>query len=152
MAEESWPEKDLWGEPGKAPADPRGRKRHRRLPQIAEKVAVLRAADVPVEMIATRVGLSEPTLRKYYFRELDKGADLAKAVIIETLFEKGKGGNITAARAFLQHAEKSDTTPRPSRGKRGAAPAEPKLGKKEEANLAAQTAHQGTGWDDLIKH
>jgi hypothetical protein len=41
-----------------------------------------------IEAIAAQVGLSEPTLRKYYLRELEKGPDLARGRVIEAMYAK----------------------------------------------------------------
>ncbi len=98
MADENDGLVDLWGDPWTPEPDPRGRKRHRRAPQVAEQVAVLRAAGLTVEEVATRLVLSEPTLRKYYFRELDGGAKMAQAVLTEAMWKKAKEGNVSAAR------------------------------------------------------
>ena len=113
----------------------------------------MRASDMNVEDIAARVGLSEPTLRKYYFRELGDGPALAKALVLEALFEKAKGGNVSAARLMLDQFAKGETAPPMPRQTVEAAPKkEPPLGKKAQANVDAVTAHEETGWGPLLKH
>lgn len=139
MAEESEGPKDLFGDPWVAPRDPRGRKRHRRNPQIAEKVGVLKAAGHTVEAISLRVGLSEPTLRKYYLRELEGGADLAKALLNEKMWEKAMAGNVSAARYVREEFGKGEER-EADRSVRSRTPQEPRetpLGKKEERQAAA---------------
>lgn len=150
MAEENGPEVDLLGDPWTPPRDPRGRKRHKRVAQIAENVAVLRGCGLTEEQIAARVGLSEPTLRKYYFRELKDGPTLAKAVLTEAVWKRAKAGNVSAARYLRTEFEKGDAAvPVPRQPRQAKAP-EP--GKKEAADLAARTAHEGTEWGTLLKH
>lgn len=101
-----------------------------------------------VEDIAVRVGLSEPTLRKYYFRELGDGPAVAKALVLEALFEKAKSGNVSAVRLMLEQFDKGETAVPLQR-----APAAPKpepIGKKAQADLDAETAHEDTGWGSLL--
>jgi len=97
---------DLLGDPWTELKDPRGRKRHKRSPEVAEKVAVLKASGIATVDIALRVGLSEPTLRQYYFRELQNGAALAQAVLNESMWEKAKAGVVGAARYLREEFEK----------------------------------------------
>lgn len=103
-----------------------------------------------VPEIALRTGLSEPTLRKYYFRELSYGTKMLRAEVVGMVMEKAKTGNVSAMKLALQilergEAEGFDKPARPARS--------PRLGKKEEADLAAETAGQGSDWgDDLRIH
>jgi len=139
MAEESEGPKDLFGDPWVAPRDPRGRKRHKRIPQIAEKVAVLRAGGATEEQIATRVGLSAPTLRKYYFRELNDGPALARALLLEKQFAEAMAGKTSAARYVREEFAKGEER-EADRSVRNRTPQEPReapLGKKEERQAAA---------------
>lgn len=153
MAEESEGPTDLFGQPWTEQRDPRGRKSHRRTPQVAEMVAVLKATGSTNDEIAARIGLSLPTLKKYYFRELDEGGARARQVLIETMWRKALSGNVAAAKfvrdlfpkgdaaAFLEATQRNEPGP--------SSPA--RVGKKEAAQLAAQTAGQDSEWgDDLI--
>lgn len=151
MSAKTPPATDLLGDPWTEPRDPRGRKRHKRLNEIAEKVGLLRAADMTVEDIAARIGLSEPTLRKYYFRELGDGPAVARALVLEALFDKAKAGNVSAARLMLAQFDKGDTAP-PIRHQAAdpVAKREPPLGKKAQADIDATTAHEDTGWGPLL--
>jgi lambda repressor-like predicted transcriptional regulator len=133
MADETGPVVDLLGDPWTPPRDPRGRKRHRRLPQVAETVALLRATGLTVEQVAGRVGLSEPTLRRYYLRELDKGEDLVEALLNEAMWQKAKAGNVSAARFIREQLQKGQAS---AALERRASPAT-RLGKKEERQQAA---------------
>lgn len=101
-----------------------------------------------------RVNLSEPTLRKYYLRELTDGATLARAVILEAMAKQALGGNVAAGKAMLAEFAKGSAAV-PITARRASEPkperTEP-LGKKASLDRDAQTAHRGTGWGDLLKH
>jgi len=145
---------DLFGDPWGEARGRGGRKRHRRLPQVAEKIGVMRATGATVEDVAAALGLSEPTLRKYYFRELSEGAQIARRVLVEAMWKKAIEGNVSAAKFIRDEFPKGDAeafvnASRPAQT--GAAPLATPTGKKEAAQLAAQTAGQGTDWgDDLL--
>lgn len=148
MDEESERPKDLFGDPWTPPRDPRGRKRHARRAEIAEKVAVLKATGSTDEQIALRIGLSVPTLKKYYFRELESGADLARQVLVETMWGKALDGNVSAAK-FIR-----DELPKGAAAKFAQSQRErrsPPPGKKEMRAQAAETAGDGSAWGDDLK-
>lgn len=137
MADENAGLTDLWGDPWTPEPDPRGRKRHKRCVQIAENVAVLRASGLTVEQIAARLVLSEPTLRKYYFRELDSGAALAEAVLTEAMWRKARDGNVSAARFIRETFGKGEAVRADARIRERPAK-EPVIGKKEQRQRAAE--------------
>ncbi len=156
MAEDSGakvPATDLLGDPWTEPRDPRGRKRHRYTPQLAEKIAVLRATGATKEEISQRVGLSVPTIDKYYFRSLEHGPGLVKALLTEALLEAAiKGGKVGAFRLAFELLERGEAqVPVASRRKAQTEPEE-KLGKKAQADVDAQAAHEGTSWADVLRH
>lgn len=125
---------DLFGDPWTPPRDPRGRKSHKRAKETAEKVAVLRASGHTVEDIALRMGLSEPTLRKYYFRELDHGRALAEAVLDEALWARAMDGNVSAMKELKAQFAKGRATAVSNPLK---TPTSERLGKKAERLAAA---------------
>ena len=145
---------DLFGDPWGEARGRGGRKRHRRLPQVAEKIGVMRATGATVEDVAAALGLSEPTLRKYYFRELSEGAQIARRVLVEAMWKKAIEGNVSAAKFIRDEFPKGDAeafvnASRPAQT--AAAPLGTPTGKKEAARLAAKTAGLGTEWgDDLM--
>ena len=143
---------DLFGDPWGEARGRGGRKRHRRLPQVAEKIGVMRATGATVEDVAAALGLSEPTLRKYYFRELSEGAQIARRVLVEAMWKKAIEGNVSAAKFIRDEFPKGDAEAFVNASRPGqAAPLATPTGKKEAAQLAAQTAGQGTDWgDDLL--
>lgn len=160
MAEDSGPkagQTDLWGDPWVEPKDRRGRKAHRKNPQVAEKVAVLIATGSTQEEIAAIVGLSVPTLNKYYFKSLSDGAAIIRGVVNLSLVEEAKKGKVAAARLLIDQIEKGDASA-PMRRARRAVQAQVQqtaerqpMGKKATAHAAAQTAHEGTEWGSLLK-
>jgi hypothetical protein len=137
MSDEIEGDVDLWGDPWTPPKDRRGRKRHRWLKQVAENVAVLKASGQTVEVIASRIGLSEPTLRKYYFRELEEGADLAQAVLNEAMWRKAINGNVSAARYIREEFGKGPAKAAANRVRHREVKEVP-MGKKAERQAAAE--------------
>ena len=85
-----------------------------------------------VEQIAIRLSISEPTLRKYYFRELQDGADLASAILNEKLWERAMSGNVSAMKALKADMDRRRAV--------GTAPIvkEPVIGKKAEREARAK--------------
>lgn len=134
------PATDLFGNPWEPPKDGRGRKRHKRIPQVAEMVAVLRAGGATQEEIARTVGISVPTLTANYWDELTDGPALARAQLVGKLYRQGMNGNVSAAKAALAQFERGDAKLASSKmQQRGPVAAQPaKLGKKEQRDEAAQ--------------
>jgi predicted transcriptional regulator len=152
MGDDSAP-KDLFGDPFTPPRDPRGRKSHKRLPQLAERIALYRATGKTIEEIEALVFLSAPTLRKYYFRELENGATMVEAVLDAKIFEKAMAGTVGAMRLLKDQLEKGKAAV--PVGRKGAArapraPKEERLGKKAQAEVDAKGAHKGTSWGDIL--
>ena len=56
----------------------------------------------PRDHIARLVGITQPTLRKYYKEELDLGLSKANATIAGVLFNKAKAGDSAAAMFWLK--------------------------------------------------
>lgn len=137
MSDENEGLKDLWGNPWTPEPDPRGRKRHKRTPQVAEQVALLKASGLTTEQIAARLVLSEPTLRKYYLRELDGGAAMAQAVLAEAMWKKALGGNVGAARFIQETFKKGEARAADGRVQRRE-PRSPEPGLKAQRQEAAR--------------
>lgn len=128
---------DLFGNPWVEPKDTRGRKRHKRQSEIAEKIGVLKAAGTSTEDIALFVGLSEPTLRKYYLRELTQGPALARAGVVMAVYQEAKKGRVGAARYMREEFDKGKIE---RIAKPDAQVKEPAKGKKELRQEAAEAA------------
>lgn len=113
-------------------------------------VEVLSGYGVPAKEIAEAVGITEPTLRRRYRRELDAGYAKVEAKLVGNLLRLASGKDGTALKAIMFSLQCrfgwSQYAPAP----------EPKLehdmplGKKEQANREAQTAHEDTSWGNIL--
>lgn len=101
------------------------------------------------EAIAHNLGISQPTLRKHFEAELSHGHAKKGAEMMEAMFRAGIGGNVAAQKAYLA---RNDLAVAEASFRGDGAPAEPRrearLGKKELAEQAAQTAGVGTEWSE----
>lgn len=149
---------DLFGDPISEGHGKRGRPAHVATDKNRNKVSMLLALGWSNERIAKAVGITAPTLRKVYFRELkfrDEMRDRLDARIAEVLWVGVTEGNVGAIKEFRKVLERNDmmlaeSALRPRRDQ--PAPArEPKLGKKETAVLDARTGHEGTEWSRLLR-
>lgn len=136
----------LFGGVCEPPRGPGGRPSYRRRTEVAEIIRNLRAGGEKVAAIALAVGLSEPTLRRVYSDELTDGADLVRAELIQAMLTKAKGGSVSAMRLAFEQLDKGAAAVPVTRKK-----AEPAKGKKELALDAAQTAHEGTTWGQILQ-
>lgn len=139
---------DLFGEEILEPEDGRGRPPHVASDENRNKVSVLRAAGFEVLEIAGVLGVSEKTLRKYYFPELEQGALEKRAALALKLYEVAMGGNVPALKAFAVQLEKGQALPPPPKPEPDDSPE--KLGKKKQAEAEAVDAHEGTSWQGLL--
>lgn len=114
------------------------------------KVAAGVAGGMTQEQIAAAIGITKPTLEKYFRAELDTGAAVKRLEVIDALFAKAKRGNVSAARTLfalqpMVQKSKLDAAPADA-GQADAAPAPaaaPRLGKKEIAQVHAQQVAAG---------
>jgi DNA-binding CsgD family transcriptional regulator len=119
-----------------------GRPEHVPTDETRERVEILIAGGMMQWQIAAALGISEPVLRDRYATELDAGRSKKTAMVIEAQFKAAvEDGNVAAQKAWLSRPSALEDAPPPK--------TEP-LGKKEQAQLAALTAHQGTDWDNLL--
>jgi DNA-binding CsgD family transcriptional regulator len=100
-----------------------------------EKVRVLKAGAMSNEAIAEAIGISEPTLTKHFSLDLEVGAAKVTAEILMARYHSAKAGNVAAQNKLLDLAGAVRVQDRRTR-------AAPKMGKKEERQLAAQKATQ----------
>lgn len=140
------PETDLLGRPWRELPDPRGRKKLVFAPEVYEKVEELRALGMEVGEIADALGISDKSVRKYFFRELNKAAARVKAEVLGSLMEQVRAGKIAAIREALSRLDRGAAIPSiaPSKSK------VEKLGKKAAADAEAHTAHEGSEWGSLL--
>jgi hypothetical protein len=126
------------------------------------RICSLFACGHTVADVAAVIGISQPTLRKVYFQELKDRRIMALKVRSEQmvrLTEAAIGGSVPAEKALAGMIQAEQLKVLGDRVDRAQGEAKPKrelrspgpLGKKAEANLAAQSAGMGTGWgDDLL--
>jgi AcrR family transcriptional regulator len=94
------------------------------------------------EEIALALGISRPTLYKYFAEELSVGAYQRRAEVIDAMHKAAVAGNVAAQRAYVSMSPQAAVPPQDEK--------EPKLGKKEQANADAATAALGTDWHELL--
>lgn len=109
-----------------------------------EKVQVLRAQGMGLEAIAAAIGIHYETLKAHFSVELEVAVAKKTAEVMMARFRSAIGGNVSAQNRFLDLA--GAVPPRSSKPK-----AEPKPGKKEQAQVEAETAHEESGWGGLLQ-
>lgn len=106
------------------------------------QVKTLAGMGIPDYDIAKVLGVSEPTMRKYFAHELEVGHIEANAQVAQSLFKQAthpEKPNVVAAifwmkcRAGWKEAESAP------------------LGKKEQQEQHARNADKGTGWEGLLQ-
>lgn len=107
-------------------------KAHRR------KVEELASVGMPHLAICKVMGISDPTLQKYFADELAGGAARKRAEVVAMLYKSARGGNVSAQKKL---EEMSRVTVASEAVNAPEVPAE-KLGKKE---MRKQAAHAVTG-------
>jgi DNA-binding CsgD family transcriptional regulator len=107
------------------------------------------------EEIAMAIGITAPTLEKHFEDELAHGRARKRAEVLRLLYAAARKGNVSAQKQLHQitatQAAAAEWEAAEAPGRRAHAPTSAKLGKKEQAELAARTAGQGSEWgDDLV--
>jgi hypothetical protein len=105
------------------------------------KVTNAAAGGMAHEEIAVALGIARNTLAKYFERELSTGALNRRMEVLDAMARTALKGNVSAQKAYLAMTPTLAAPP--------VEPSKP-LGKKEQAQADAQTAQQGTGWDELL--
>jgi len=126
---------DLLGDPVRPLPDKRGRRKLRFPVQVYEQVEVLSATNMSQEDIADAVGISAPTLRKYFRQELDKGPARQRARVLKKLAEQAEGGNVSAIKVYLAELDKQRAIA--ALREREKSPQPESVGKKELRQRAA---------------
>ncbi|MGY4288876.1 hypothetical protein ACVWXO_008096 [Bradyrhizobium sp. LM2.7] len=150
---------DLFGDPVPSNWGGRGRPEHVATQQNRNRVSLLVALGWSPVRIAAALYITPPTLRKHYFSEL-KFAEVSRDRLVAQLgmklLEGVNGGNVSAIREFQKFLERNDLmlygqTQQPHKSAPAEKPAKAeKLGKKEEALLAAHQPNAGTPLGDLM--
>lgn len=120
--------------------------RHEPTEKDRRTVESMSAHGIPQLDIARVVGLSLPTLHKWYRNELDTGHIKANSMVAQSLYNKALGngqGSVTACIFWLK-VRAGWVEPRPWE--------EPGPGKKEQLQAAATKAGgTGTDWSDDLE-
>lgn len=132
--------------PPRAAPEGAGRTPHVPTDDLRERVEILVAGGMPAWQVAKAVGVSASTLSDHYADQLDSGRARKNAEVMVAMFKAAtEAGNVSAQKAWLaQSTELDDAPPPPEK----AAP----LGKKAAAQVAAESAGQGTDWAGLLPH
>ncbi len=121
----------------------RGRPPFAATPTLRRKVSELTACGMSQDDIARAIGCSSPTLVVHFADELTTGRARRRAEVIGLLFRQARRGNVTAQKALEQLTGMSPPgSPAPQAAR--------KSGKKEQAEIDAGTAAEGTEWASLI--
>jgi len=132
---------------------PRGRPEHKPTAATRRTVSIAAGGGMRHEDIAIALGITRPTLEKWYQSELSEVASLRRMEVMQALHMAAKKGSSAAAKAYLAH-EPQIAAPPAHVGEPVAVKAEPKaaaLGKKEQQQADAVNAHVGTEWDVLLR-
>lgn len=123
-----------------------GRPPHQPTPRDRQTVEVLAGFAIPIDSICKVVGVDKKTLLKHYAAEIDAGAAKVEAQLAGNLLRLANGTDGTALKAIMFALNCrfgwSAYAPRPQ--------AEEPLGKKAQAEVAAQTAHETSDWGNLV--
>lgn len=117
-----------------------GRPPHVPTDSTRRRVEILSAAGQYPWQIAAALGISEPTLKLHYPREIMFGPSKKKAEMIEAVFDAGMSGKVAAQKAFIELCQENGADPLGGRQPApdpAPAPA-PKLGKKAQEMADAQ--------------
>jgi heme exporter protein D len=108
MGQEILGEVDLFGCPVLVREAKRGRPEHQRTPGNAKRVSMLFAMGRDVADVALALGVSQPTLRKHYFSEVEQRKamlDRLEADQLAKLFDQSAGGSTAATKALLDRCD-----------------------------------------------
>ncbi|MGA7454760.1 MAG: hypothetical protein WBW73_27100 [Rhodoplanes sp.] len=109
-------------------------------------VEVLSGFGIPEDKIADVIGVDGKTLRKHYAMELQRGAATVEAKLVGNLLKLAGGSDGTALKAimFALQCRFGWSLYAPP-------PLERPLGKKEQLQMEAETAHAGNSWGELLQ-
>ena len=123
-----------------------GRPAHQPTQKDRQMVEVLAGYAIPSEKIALVIGITQTTLRKHYGAEIARGSAVVEAKLAGNLLRLAGGSDGTALKAIMFSLQCrfgwSQYVPRIDRA--------PELGKKEQAQMAAETAHEESDWGTLV--
>lgn len=134
---------DLFGHPVHRRREGRGRPEHVWSEEFSHKISLLLAIGHDIAKVAEILGISQPTLRKHYFSELQAKRTARERLMAKQLYRLNKSaeaGNVAAEKALFGMVEREqmrrlgDTLSGPARNKEAKAP---QLGKKAQADAEA---------------
>lgn len=139
-------EVDLFGDPVIVREAKRGRPAHERTERNASKVSLLFAMGHDLKDVAAALGITQPTLRKHYFSEVEQREAMRlklRAEVYADLFAEAKDGNVGAMKKLLDLVERGELLALSAsvRNRKGEDKAKPKvvpIGKKQEQQIAAE--------------
>lgn len=102
---------DLFGNPWVERPRRRGRPKHEVTPKTRKRVSMLVALGWTNPRIATTMGITLPTLHKYYFYELgqrEAARDMLEMRRLEMALEMAESGNVGALREFGRLLDRND--------------------------------------------
>lgn len=140
-------ELDLFGAPIGQIRERWGRPAFKKTKENQELVALLRADGWTQERIAAYLGCDVKTLAKHFSRELQYGVDLIRGMALQVTLQRMRQGNSVATGRLLDLTLDAAAAAVPIVPK---AEKPRKLGKKAAAALEAETAHEGTGWGEIL--
>lgn len=128
-------------------AKPKGRPPHKPTDEQRRMVEAMAGFGIPESKIALVIGITDPTLRLHYATEIARGAATVEAKLAGNLLRLSNGSDGTALKATIFALTTrfgwSAYAPPPL-------PKEEPIGKKAAAQIEAQTAHEDTGWGQLL--
>ena len=143
----------MFGDPVPEGWGKRGRPQHIDTQENHNKVSMLLAFGWNNERIANALGITPPTLRKFYFRELkvrDEARDRLDAALAMKVWDRVQAGVVGAMRMFVSLQERNDLMPFGQRKQGDTKVKTAKLGKKEAAHQAARDPDRSTTLGDLM--
>lgn len=144
---------DLLGDPIPEGHGRRGRPVHLATAENRNKVMLLLALGWSNERIARALGITAPTLRKNYFRELkarEDARDRMNGSLFMRCWEAVQKNSVSAIKEFQRMLERNDVMHGVPVFQAEKPKTEPKLGKKEAQRLAAQTPDVGSPLGELM--
>lgn len=113
-----------------------------------ESVEIAIACGMSERDVAVAVGICRETLRKYFAQELLTGRAKKRFQLYSEMWKTATDGNVSMQKHLESHLAAIDGGE--TFREKAVAAADPKLGKKEAALLAAQTPDRGSALGDLI--
>lgn len=133
----------------------RGRPEFKPTPAMRRRVSIGAAGGMSHEEIAIALGIARATLEKHFERELSTVAHQRRLDALVAMYESATGGkgnkpNVSAQKAFVAVSIALSPPPLGRPPSDTEKPQKP-LGKKEQQQLDATTAHVGSDWAHLLK-